>query len=183
MDLFSLWGMQRDKYIPRYTYADYCLWEGEWELIGGHPYAMSPSPFGQHQRISREFSTEISIQLKNKNCPCEAFSDLDWHIDEETIVRPDVMIVSGEKVMKYLKYAPTWIVEVLSASTAFRDQIIKKELYAEQGVKYYLIADTDKKMVLIYELIDGEYQIKPDSKFDLTDHCRIDLDIAAIINS
>jgi Uma2 family endonuclease len=175
--------MQRDKYIPRYTYSDYCLWEGEWELICGHAYSMAPSPFGPHQRVSREFSTAISIQLKKKSCKCEAFSDLDWNIDDENVVRPDVMIVCGEKVMKHLEYTPTWILEILSASTAFRDQIVKKELYAEQGVKYYLIADTDKKTVTIYELINGEYRIKPDSRFDLTDHCSIELDLGAIMNA
>ncbi len=173
--------MQRDKYIPRYTYTDYSLWEGDWELICGHAYSMAPSPFGPHQRVSREFSTAISIQLKQGKCQCEAFSDLDWIIDDENVVRPDVMIVCGEKVERHLEYAPVWIVEILSPSTAFRDQIVKKELYAEQGVKYYLIADTDKKIVAIYELINDEYQIKPDSRFDLTDHCSIQLDIEAIM--
>ncbi len=175
--------MQREKYIPRYTYADYCLWEGDWELICGYPYSMAPSPFGPHQRISREFTTSISIQLKKKDCKCEAFADLDWIIDDENVVRPDVMIVCGEKVVKHLEYAPVWIVEILSASTAFRDQIVKKELYAEKGVKYYLIADTDKKTIIVYELINGEYIAKSDGKFDLTDHCSIELDLEAIINS
>jgi Uma2 family endonuclease len=175
--------MQKNKYIPRYTYADYCLWEGDWELIDGHPYAMAPSPFGQHQRILREFTTAISIELKKKRCTCEAFSDLDWNIDDENVVRPDAMIVCGKKVMKHLEYAPVWIVEILSQSTAFRDQIIKKELYAEQGVKYYLIADTDKKSVIIFELVNGEYQIKTDAHFDLTDHCSISLNMEEIMNA
>jgi Uma2 family endonuclease len=144
---------------------------------------MVPRPFGPHQRISREFITSISIQLKKKNCKCEVFADLDWNIDDENVVRPDVMIVCGDKVVKHLEYAPVWIVEILSASTAFRDQIVKKELYAEQRVKYYLIADTDKKTVTIYELINGEYQIKPDGSFDLTEHCSISLDMDEIMNS
>jgi len=32
------------KYLPNYTYEDYCQWEGQWELIEGIPYAMSPLP-------------------------------------------------------------------------------------------------------------------------------------------
>jgi hypothetical protein len=31
--------------IPRCTYGDYERWEGDWELIGRYPYAMSPAPF------------------------------------------------------------------------------------------------------------------------------------------
>lgn len=30
------------KYLPNYTYEDYCQSEGQWELIEGIPYAMSP---------------------------------------------------------------------------------------------------------------------------------------------
>jgi Uma2 family endonuclease len=175
--------VQKDKYIPRYTYADYALWEGDWELIDGHPYAMAPSPFGPHQAIVVEFTSAILLQLKKKKCKCQVFGDLDWIIDDENIVRPDVMIVCGEKIQKHLQYTPAWALEILSASTAFRDQIIKKELYAEQGVKYYLIADPNKRTILVFELTNGEYQIKADGSFALTDHCSIELDMEAIINS
>ena len=118
---------------------------------------------------------------KAKACKCEVYTDLDWIVDGDTVVRPDVMIVCGEPVEKYLEYPPRWIVEILSQSTAFRDQIVKKELYAEQGVKYYLIADPNNKIISVFELIDGEYQTKPDDKFDLTDYCAITLDMEAIM--
>ena len=36
------------KYRPHYTYEDYLLWEGRWELIEGMPYAMSPTPVIDH---------------------------------------------------------------------------------------------------------------------------------------
>lgn len=38
--------------IPRYTYDDYKQWEGQWELISGVAYAMSPAPMIEHQSIS-----------------------------------------------------------------------------------------------------------------------------------
>jgi len=31
-------------YQEHYTFNDYQHWEGNWELIEGMPYAMSPSP-------------------------------------------------------------------------------------------------------------------------------------------
>ena len=173
--------MQKVRYIP--TYTDYCMWEGDWELIEGYPYAMAPSPFGSHQRISLEFATAINIELKAKSCGCQVFAELDWIIDDQNVVRPDVMIVCGERVEKHLEYAPVWIVEILSASTAFRDQLVKKEMYGSQGVRYYLVADPDKKQITVYELVNGEYQVKSDSRFDLTGHCSLDLDIDKIMNS
>jgi hypothetical protein len=39
-----------NKILPHYTYEDYCRWEGQWELIDGIPYAMSPMPRPQHQK-------------------------------------------------------------------------------------------------------------------------------------
>ena len=33
----------------RYTYQDYLLWKGDWELVNGYPYAMAPSPNINHQ--------------------------------------------------------------------------------------------------------------------------------------
>ena len=30
--------------LETYTYDDYKNWQGDWELIYGHPYAMAPSP-------------------------------------------------------------------------------------------------------------------------------------------
>ena len=175
--------MLREKYIPRYTYADYSLWEGDWELIDGYPHAMAPSPFGVHQRVQMEFSIAIGIELKKKSCGCEAFAELDWIIDDSNVLRPDLMIACGERVDKHLEYAPVWIVEILSPSSGMRDQIIKKEVYALQGVRYYLIADPDKKTVIMYELKNGEYILKTDPTFELTDHCSISLDTNAIINS
>ncbi len=40
------------KILPHYTYDDWVKWEGQWELIDGFPYAMSPMPVPEHQRIA-----------------------------------------------------------------------------------------------------------------------------------
>ena len=53
------------KYLPNYTYEDYCQWEGHWELIEGIPYAMSPQPVPIHQKINgRLFARFDSTLLK-----------------------------------------------------------------------------------------------------------------------
>ena len=33
----------------RYTYQDYLLWKGDWELVNGYPYAMAPSAIRTQQ--------------------------------------------------------------------------------------------------------------------------------------
>ena len=43
-----------------YTYDDYKLWDGEWELMGGVPLSMSPAPMRKHQGLSSEIIFHIS---------------------------------------------------------------------------------------------------------------------------
>jgi hypothetical protein len=39
---------------PHYTVEDWKEWEGQWELIRGSVWAMTPMPSPKHQRISRD---------------------------------------------------------------------------------------------------------------------------------
>ncbi len=42
-------NLATEKAIEHYTYDDYCLREGKWDLIEGMPMAMTPSPTINHQ--------------------------------------------------------------------------------------------------------------------------------------
>jgi Uma2 family endonuclease len=68
---------------------------------------------------------------------------------------PDVLVICGKPTKKYLDFTPALVDEILSPSTAFRDRHTKYEIYEQQGVNYYLILDTDKNEVEIFELING----------------------------
>jgi hypothetical protein len=58
--------MQPHKYLPSYTVEDYNRWEGDWELIDGIPYSLSPSPIGNHQLLGASLITQIRITLKTQ---------------------------------------------------------------------------------------------------------------------
>jgi hypothetical protein len=45
-------GILRPEELPSYSYDDYQLWDGRWELIEGIPFAMSPSPTQDHQSLA-----------------------------------------------------------------------------------------------------------------------------------
>lgn len=38
----------KKEYLPNYSYDDYVLWEGDWELIYALPSAMAPTPMIKH---------------------------------------------------------------------------------------------------------------------------------------
>lgn len=159
-----------EKYIPHYTYDDWVRWEGRWELIEGHPIAMSPMPVPEHQRVSGELITEITIALRKGNCKsCKVYQPIDYKISHDTIFEPDVLVVCGKINKSYLDFPPALIVEILSPSTAEKDRGIKYEYYQREGVKYYLIADTKKKSIEIYELTNGTYELQEyNSSFEFT---------------
>ncbi len=166
-----------NKIIPHYTYNDWVHWEGKWELIEGHPIAMSPTPVPAHQRVAAEMITEFTLALRQSVCKrCRVYDSLDFKIADDTILVPDILIICGEIKKKYLDFPPALVVEILSPSTALRDRHTKFQYYEQQGVRYFLIVDADQKKKEIYHLIDGGYNLQEAAvnfEFQLTDDCSI----------
>ncbi len=175
-----------DKIIPHYTYDDWVHWEGIWELIEGHPIAMSPTPVPAHQRAAAELITELTLALRKSNCKkCRVYDPLDYKIADDIILVPDIMIICGDVKKKYLDFPPSLVVEILSPASALRDRHTKYELYQQQGVKYYLIVDADKKNIDVYMLQDAQYSLQEMSNsyvFHLNDDCSITPDLSVIFD-
>ena len=109
------------KILPYYTYQDWINWEGQWELIEGMPYAMSPMPLPDHQRIGSNLIIEFGNQLKI--CPeCNVYQPLDYRVSDDTIVQPDMLIVCGAINKNFLDFPPVLVAEILSPSTALKDE-------------------------------------------------------------
>jgi Uma2 family endonuclease len=151
----------RNIYVPHYTYEDYKQWEGRWELIHGIPYAMSPLPSLRHQRINKKIVNQLENNLSGCK-DCEVMMPIDWKIDEDIIVQPDVSVICHLASGNYLRQAPVLIFEIFSPSTKEKDRTVKHELYEKAGVKYYVLVDPDLEKVFVYELIAGEYHLIKD---------------------
>ncbi len=145
------------KYLPRYTYRDYKNWEGDWELIEGIPYAMSPSPLAKHQRTLLELGRAIQEKLDKCKNKCFVYPELDWIVDEHTVVRPDISILCKE-IEDYIREVPEVIIEIVSESSAERDERIKFELYEREGVKVYILVYPNLKKVRAFHLVNGKYR-------------------------
>ena len=167
------------EWLPQYTYTDYARWEGDWELIHGFPYAMSPSPRRMHQLTERHFMrlVEDAFISKSNLCNCNVYHELDWIIDENTVVRPDVMIVCGKFEEDFLRFPPALILEIASESTRLKDRNIKFKLYESNGVKYYLMADPDRNTIETFILRNNRYEETTISVFELSSTCTIELDL------
>ncbi len=143
--------------FPYYTYEEYKLWEGNWELINGVAYAMSPAPMIKHQSISNNIACELKNSLQGCKA-CQALLPIDWKIKEDTILQPDNSVICHKpKNEAYITKAPKIIFEVLSKSTAKKDTGIKFNIYEKEGVEYYIIVNPDENMAKVYRLHEGRY--------------------------
>jgi Uma2 family endonuclease len=147
--------MSTAKILPYYTISDWEHWEGQWELLEGLPFAMSPAPLPKHQRIALNVAQQFNIQLK-KCKACKVYQAIDWIISEDTIAEPDVLVVCKE--IKYrLDFPPELVIEILSSSTALKDRNNKFRIYEQQKTKYYVIMDPHTNTVEIFMLDGNEY--------------------------
>jgi Uma2 family endonuclease len=174
--------MAAEKYIEYYTVNDYQQWEGDWELVYGVPYAMAPSPMVTHQSINMQIVLQLGKSLDN--CPnCQSLFEIDWEVNSDTVVRPDILVICYEPDEKLTK-KPELIFEIASPSTVRRDEVLKYELYQQEGVKYYVIVYPGMGIAKVYKLKEGRY-IKVDDFSDerytfVTDGCEIDFDFSRI---
>jgi Uma2 family endonuclease len=142
------------KSATTFTYADYRRWPDDerWELIDGVAYAMA-APSLTHQTVVGELFVQISLFLRGK--PCRPFvAPFDVRLprgneaddDILTVVQPDITVVCDPSKLEEsgCRGAPDWVIEVLSPSTAAKDQIQKLAAYERAGVpEVWLVHPTD----------------------------------------
>jgi len=170
-------------YEELYTLDDYKLWEGNWELIGGVAYAMAPSPIVTHQSVGMNIAYRLKSAIESCE-ECLVLSEIDYEISDNTVVRPDVLLICKEIDEKVNK-TPEIIFEILSPSTARRDETIKFDIYEKEGVKYYILVNPKNRIAKVYRLYhDGRFVKQDDFEnekfiFEINE-CQIDFDFSLI---
>ncbi|MBU1487884.1 Uma2 family endonuclease [bacterium] len=141
----------------KYTYEDYLKTPDEtrYELIEGE-LIMTPAPIPRHQRISGMLEFELR-EFVTENDLGEVFdAPIDVYLDNKNVFQPDLLFISKERLNiigeKNIQGPPCLVIEILSESTAYRDLVLKKRLYAKFGVKEYWIVDPGEELVEVYAL-------------------------------
>ena len=167
-----------------YTYNDYVNWEGDWELIDGIVYAMAPSPMITHQALATQISIEISKSIEK--CPknCIVVMEQDWKVSDETVLKPDVTFICDEPNEAYITKTPKIVVEVVSSSSAKRDEKIKYEIYQEEKVPYYILIYPKELKAKVYKLKKGKFDKEGDffeeSYTFEDDKCEVKVDFSKV---
>ena len=154
-------GLPVRKTEKHFSYADYKGWPDDerWELIDGVAYCMSPAPTSAHQALAGEFYWRIAAFLHGKSCrafmaPFDVrLAEADATDDQViNVVQPDIVVYCDTSKIDQRggKGAPEWIIEVLSPSTAARDQREKLALYERFGVEEYWLVHPGDRLLTIY---------------------------------
>jgi Uma2 family endonuclease len=148
------------------TYADLAALPPDTraEVLGGD-VVLSPAPLPRHSKAqgsARRFLGGPFDDDDGRGGPGGwwIFVEVDVTLSPHDIVRPDLAGWRRERLaqpgrMRPIEVAPDWVCEVLSPSTAARDRIIKRRLYAQAGIPFYWLIDPELRAVEALALRDG----------------------------
>jgi len=139
----------------KFTYQDYLQLPEDrkrWELIGGDFY-VTPAPTFGHQSILANMFLILHGFVTRQNLGIVRFAPLDIYLSEYDVVQPDLVFIATSRssiiTEANIQGAPDLVAEVLSPSTAERDQSLKRRLYARYGVREYWLVDGETRIVTV----------------------------------
>ncbi len=137
-----------------YSYADYLSWKfTDWvELLRGKVVRRMSGPADPHQLVAGNFHGFLHYYLRRKRCQVR-MAPYDVRLVPGggdpadaavlTVVQPDVCVIRDPAKLEHRGClgAPDLIVEVTSPGTQSRDWKDKFDLYEENGLREYWLAD------------------------------------------
>jgi Uma2 family endonuclease len=127
---------------------------GHVELIGGKPVA-APLAGRVHQTVVMNLllglQSVLPADLVVRSGP------LPVEYDADTVLIPDVLVLSLEDYEADAPLRPVLAIEVLSPETRETDLGPKKEAYRAGGCPSYWVFDPEERSVVGWDLVDGEY--------------------------
>jgi Uma2 family endonuclease len=159
----------------RFTYNDYLLLpeDRRYEIIDGDLF-MTPAPTPYHQLVSANLHSALRDVVLEHRLGRVLYAPCDVVLSPTDIVQPDILFVAAARLSiigeKYISAAPDLVVEILSPSTAERDQDLKRKLYARFGVREFWIADPEKKTVEVF--VDTAEGFRRESLFGIGETLR-----------
>lgn len=130
------------------------------ELVDGE-LLMCPSPRQRHQWVVGSLFVLLAQFVHTRKLGKVFVAPFDVHLPSGDIVEPDLLFVARGRldiVQDWVRGAPDLVIEVLSPDGLERDRIVKRNLYAGNGVREYWIVDAEAKTIEVFALHAGEYE-------------------------
>jgi len=138
------------------------------EIINGELH-VSPRPAPRHANTASVLGGDINGRFHGPPKPPDAggwwiLHEPELHLSGDAYV-PDIAGWRRERMptlpdTAWFPLAPDWVCEVLSPSTARRDQMLKLPAYGHEGVGWAWIVDPIARYVGVYRLADGHWVLE-----------------------
>jgi len=149
---------------PKLTYEDLLCWPEDGkrhELIDGEHY-VTPAPIPRHQIVSIRLSSRIGRVVEEQDLGLLLYAPVDIVFSEVDVVEPDLLFIARHRLdivgETHVHGAPDLLVEILSPSTRRRDEITKRHLYEQNGVREYWVVDPELEAIKVYRLAGETYR-------------------------
>lgn len=154
-------GMTALKNRPRKTVDDFLsLPEGTLaELIDGE-ILMTPAPRERHQSALGRLYVALANFLQRQPLGRAYLAPFDVHLPSGDVVEPDLIFVTQANlgiIRDWVRGVPDLLVEVVSPTHPERDRLVKRALYARNGVREYWIVDPEEKTIEVLSLGEARY--------------------------
>jgi len=128
-----------------------------YELIDGR-IVMTPPAGWSHSSVASTLVHLLNEHVRRRTDGLVFESSAGYDLPSGDTVEPDVTFVSSERFAadpptapdQFLRVVPNLVVEILSPSTAKRDQTEKKAIYERNRVDEYWIVDPRRKAVTVF---------------------------------
>ncbi|MEY4582252.1 MAG: hypothetical protein RL701_6955 [Pseudomonadota bacterium] len=140
--------------------------DGRVEILGGE-VVVSPAPLPRHskaQGATRRFLGGPFDDDDGRGGPGGwwIFVEVDVALGPHDVVRPDLAGWRRERLLRPgatrpIEVVPDWVCEVVSPSTAARDRVTKRNLYARSGVAHYWLIDPEARVLEALALREGSW--------------------------
>jgi Uma2 family endonuclease len=134
------------------------------EIIDGE-LVVTPSPIPHHQDVSGNIFFALQQVVRAQKLGKVYSAPVDIRFTPDNVLIPDIIFIAQDRLHvigpRAVDAPPDLVVEILSPGTRRRDLTVKRDLYAQFGVREYWVVDPEARTVSALSLTGDRYEPVP----------------------